>query len=58
MMADTTATGAYGHNIPEHQLAPIKLTCGNIMVGTGFTIYAQTDWRLDSTFMVRWMWSL
>jgi hypothetical protein len=57
MMADTTVTGAYGHNAEEHKIVPIKLSCGNIMVGTGFTIYAETDWRLDSVFNVRWLWS-
>jgi hypothetical protein len=58
MMSDTTATGAYGHNYIEHQLVPIKLVCGNIASGVGFTIYATTEWRLDSTFLVRWMWTL
>ena len=57
MMADSTVSGTYGHNADEHQIVPIKLTAGNIAVGTGFTIYAETEWRLDSTFIVRWLWS-
>ena len=57
MMADSTVSGAYGHNAEEHKIVPVKLTCGNISVGTGFTIYAETDWRLDSIFNVRWIWS-
>lgn len=58
MMADTTVSGASGHNAEEHKFAQIKFTCGNIVAGTGFTIWAETEWRLTSTFNVRWMWSL
>lgn len=57
MMADSTVVGAAGHNAEEHKLVPIKLTCGNIVAGTGFTIWAETEWRLTSTFQVRWVWS-
>ena len=56
MMADTTVSGSVGHNAEEHKIVPIKLTAGNIVPGTGFTIYAETDWRLTSTFKVRYMW--
>lgn len=52
IMSEATA----GHNAYEHTVAPIKLTCGNIVPGTGFDIYAVTDWRLDGTFNVRWVW--
>ena len=53
IMAEATAT----HNAYEHTIAPIKLTCGNIVAGTGFDIYAVTDWRLDGTFNVSWVWA-
>ena len=53
MASDSTAS----HNEIEHQFVPIKLTCGNIVAGTGFTIYAVTDLRLSGTFNVRWTWS-
>ena len=56
MMADTTVSGAVGHNAEEHKLVPIKLTCGSIVAGTGFTIFAETEWRLSGTFQVRWVW--
>lgn len=56
MMADTTVSGALGHNDAEHKIVPIKLTAGNFVAGTGFTIYAETEWRLTSTFQVRFMW--
>ena len=59
MNADNTGTGPLytdGHNSAEHELVTIKLTCGSIVPGTGFTIYATTDLRLDSTFKVHWSW--
>jgi len=52
MMYDSTAS----HNQTEHAIVPIKLTCGNIQVGTGFSVYASSEWRLDGTFGVRWIW--
>jgi hypothetical protein len=57
MMADTTVSGAAGHNAEEHKLLPIKLTCGALVAGTGFTIFGVTEFRLTSTFQVRWVWS-
>jgi hypothetical protein len=53
MMASSTAT----HNAEEHMLVPIKLTCGNLINATGFTIYARSDWRLTGTFTVQWIWN-
>lgn len=52
MMAEATAE----HNAYEHTVVPIKLTCGNIVPGTGFDIYGTTDWRLTRSFNVRWVW--
>ena len=52
----SNTTSAYGHNAEEHKLVPLQLTCGNVVAGTGFTIYAETEWRLTSTFQVRWVW--
>ena len=56
IMPDSTVSGALGHNAEEHKIVPIRLTAGNIVQGVGFTIYAETDWRLTSTFKVRWVW--
>jgi hypothetical protein len=53
LMASTTAT----HNEIEHLLSGIRLTCGNIVAGTGFTIYAFTELRLTGTFSVHWVWA-
>jgi hypothetical protein len=57
MMADSTVSGSVGHNAEEHKLVPIRLVCGNISAGVGFTIWAETEWRLTSTFQVRWVWN-
>lgn len=53
MMADSTVD----HNVDEHQFVSVKLTCGNLVDGVGFTIYAVSiDLVLTGTFMVRWVW--
>lgn len=44
------------HNEYEHVVVPLNLSAGNIVAGTGFTIYATTDLRLDGTFNVIWEW--
>lgn len=57
MMADTTVSGATGHNEIEHSIVPIKLTCGAVTAGVGFTIFAYSEMRLTSTFTVHWVWN-
>ncbi len=51
-MADTTAD----HNEYEHILASelISLSCGNIVDGDGFTIYAKSNAEVTGQFKVRW----
>jgi len=53
LMGSTTAT----HNAIEHMIVPIRLSCGDIVAATGFTIYASTDFRLTGTFTVHWVWA-
>ena len=50
---DSTAT----HNVYEHMIVPIRLSVSDIIAGTGFTINAITELRLDGTFKCRWAWS-
>jgi hypothetical protein len=52
---DSTAS----HNAYEHMIAPqaITLSCSNFIAGTGFTINAITQLRVDGTFTVRWVWN-
>ncbi len=52
VMAESTAE----HNAYEHMVVPIRLTCGELVAGTGFTINGITDWRLTGTFKIRWVW--
>ena len=52
IMAEATAE----HNAYEHSVVPIKVSCGNIVAGTGFDIIAVTEYRLTGTFNVRWIW--
>ena len=42
------------HNSMAHAFAPIKLTGGSIIAGTGFTNTGITDLRLTGSFLVRW----
>lgn len=53
LMAASTAS----HNAYEHAVVPIRVTTGDIVAGTGFTINAVTDWRLSGTFNVYWVWA-
>lgn len=53
LMGDSTAS----HNAYEHSIVPIKLSCGSLVNGTGFTITASSEWRLTGTFTAHWVWS-
>lgn len=55
MMAETTTD----HNAEEHMIVDLKLTCGNIVPGSSFTIYAKSIdcLRLTGTFKVKWVWT-
>ena len=54
LMSDTTA----GHTAIDHRYAALLLglTAGNIVAGTGFTIYGTCLDRMQGTFQVRWLW--
>ena len=55
-MADDT-TG--DHTAKDHRYADllIGLTCGGIVGGTGFSIYALCTEKMQGTFQVRWVWA-
>lgn len=47
------------NDVDEHEMAGtlIRLVCGSIVAGTGFTIYAQClGLQAIGTFNVRWAW--
>jgi hypothetical protein len=54
-MAESTAD----HTVSDHEYAPcfIKLACGNIVVGTSFTIFARCADQMQGTFKVHWVWA-
>ena len=55
-MGDSTAD----HNVYEHlHMFPdrIGLCAGDVVAGTGFTIYAETELRLTGTIKCRWAWN-
>lgn len=55
-MADTTADNGVDEHLMAGTLA--KLTCGSIVAGTGFTIFADNIGLLATgQFSVRWVWN-
>jgi hypothetical protein len=55
-MRESTA----GNTVEDHEQATTlcRLVCGNIVPGTGFTIYAHSVGGLGvGTFAVRWVWA-
>lgn len=55
MMAEASSDHVLGSQIAAAGL--ITLTCGEIVAGTGFTIYAVSDQKLNGKFKVRWIWA-
>lgn len=44
------------HSVDEHRVEPIKLTAGNIVAGTGFTIYGESNLQTYGQWNVTWVW--
>ena len=53
LMGDVTSK----HNAYEHQMVPLIVRCGVLVAGTGFTIYASSEWLLTGTFNLHWVWT-
>ncbi len=47
------AEASADHNALEHSVVPMKVTCGTIVAGTGFTITCISDWTLTGRFTIR-----
>lgn len=46
------------HNTDEHIVETLKITAGNIVAGTGFTIYAEClIANAYGSFNVNWVWN-
>lgn len=54
-MADTSAD----HTASDHRYAGnfINLSCGNVVAGTGFTIYARSTEKMTGEWAVRYVWA-
>lgn len=50
-------TSSASHNETEHLMVPMNLRCGTVIAGTGFTIYAASEWSLTGTFTLQWVWN-
>ncbi len=53
LQGDTSAD----HNAYEHTVVSMRLRCGDLISGTGFTIYSVSEQRLAGVFTVHWVWS-
>jgi len=55
VMAEATAD----HTTGDHTYLPvfITLTTGDIVAGTGFTIFSRSEHRLQGTFNLKWVWN-
>jgi hypothetical protein len=56
IMGDDTSTG---HTAADHRYVGlfIALSCGTPTAGTGFTIYARAQDKLQGNWTIRWVWS-
>ncbi len=52
------ATTSTNHDENDHVYASlyIKSTCGNIVAGTGFTIYCLSPDKLEGKFKIQYVW--
>lgn len=45
------------HSVDEHRVEPLKVTAGNIVAGTGFTIYMDAgNYGVYGDWKVNWVW--
>lgn len=49
--------GGKSANDHSYMAALSELSCGNIVAGTGFTIYGRSIYKLQDAFTVHWVWS-
>lgn len=55
LMGDTSADNSADEHIIGNSM--LRLTCGSIVAGTGFTIFAIADFDLVGQFTVQWVWA-
>lgn len=54
-MAEASTENIAGNHVVASAL--VRLICGTIVAGTGFTINATADQRMYGKYKVRWVWS-
>ena len=58
VMASIRPVATAAHSADEHLAEEIDISAGNIVAGTGFTIYAKTrNRRLYGSYAVAWTWA-
>lgn len=45
------------HTATEHMICGLRLYCGDIVPGVGFTIHGLTDFPVNGVFHVKWVWN-
>jgi hypothetical protein len=57
VLAKVAAKATFDHSIDEHVVEELTVLAGNIVAGTGFTIYARTgNIPLTGQWNVAWTW--
>lgn len=44
------------HSADEHRVECLKITAGNIVIGTGFTIYGEANLQAYGLWNIDWVW--
>ncbi len=44
------------HSVDEHRIEQLKVTAGNIVAGTGFTIYGEAYPQTSGQWNIDWVW--
>lgn len=52
-----SSTGSHSANDHSYAALFTGLTCGNVVTGTGFTIYARSAEKLTGQFTVQFVWA-
>ncbi len=49
-------TASADHSVDEHMVEQLKITAGNIIAGTGFTIYGEAYPQTSGQWNIDWVW--
>ena len=59
ILAFFAADSTSDHTVSDHLYCPllVRLSCGTIIAGTGFTLFARCLDKMQGTFLVRYIWA-